>query len=200
MEVTKPDPEPAPKPVEEVKEPEVEKPIVTPDYKEKAIDDSNIDRQPGAKEVNKTPVVVTPPAVKKYLRISFTVGEDSYIVDSNKVEMDGIPFIYNDRIMIPMRYAAQALQMKVDYDEETQIATFANEIKTIKVNVLTGAMTINDHPFEGDTPPQLVNDRTYISLGTLAEALGMTREKLDSGNDLSWNQEKMTATITKEIK
>lgn len=202
VEVTKPEPapEPEPKPVEEVKEPEVEKPQETPVHRENAIDDSNVDRQPGAKEVSKEPAVVKAPVVKKYLKISFTVGEDSYMVDSNKVEMDGIPFIYNDRIMIPLRYAAEALQMKVEFDDESQIATFKDEIKTIKINVVTGETTINDHPFEGDTPPQLINDRTYISIGSLAEALGMTREKVDSGNDLSWNQETRTATITKEVK
>ena len=134
------------------------------------------------------------------IKIHFTVGKSIYIKDYEEIEMDGKPFIKNDRIMIPLRYAAESLGMKVEYDESIKTATFTNEKFIIKINISTGLMTINGEVFQGEAPPELVEDRIYVSLGVLAESMGRTRETPDSGNDLSWNQEEKTATLTQKVK
>ncbi len=196
---------------EEPKDPVVVEPAPKPELPKETYEDpnssegtsiDNVKNEEKAKneEKPKAEVVKKPEVKVEDLTIAFTVGESTYVKNDEEVEMDGTPFISNDRIMVPLRYVAEALQMEVEYDEETQIATFANETTTIKIHVINGEMTINDEVYEGDTPPQLVEGRTYISLGSLAESLGMTRETPESGNDLSWNQEEMTATITKKVK
>lgn len=192
----KPEPEPEPKP-----EPEPEPIVEPPKYEEP---DSSRDTDIGDNETRPTKPVVKPivkePEKVKMIKIHFTVGKSIYIKDYEEIEMDGKPFIKNDRIMIPLRYAAESLGMKVEYDESIKTATFTNEKFIIKINISTGLMTINGEVFQGEAPPELVEDRIYVSLGVLAESMGMTRENPDSGNDLSWNQEEKTATLTQKVK
>lgn len=194
-----PEPEPEPEVAEPEPEPEpVKKESVTID-RDTSID--NIKEEEKVEEKKEEVQPVKPLLIeKKFSKTSFIVGESVYIVDSEEVEMDGIPFIEEDRIMLPLRYVAEALGMDVDFDEETLTATFSNEDVEIKIQVITGEMTLNGEVFEAEVAPQLVNDRTYVSIGVIAETLGMTREDPESGFDLSWYQETQTAVITREIK
>lgn len=133
---------------------------------------------------------------EKSSAIVFTVGKSSYEIDSKEVEMDGTPFVHNDRMMIPLRYVAEALGMEVSYEDETRTATFMKKDLVIKINVDSSDIVVNDKVYEGDTAPQVIEGRIYVSLGSIAETLGMTREKPESGYDLSWNQETKSATLT----
>ncbi|NLY08902.1 MAG: copper amine oxidase N-terminal domain-containing protein [Tissierellia bacterium] len=134
------------------------------------------------------------------LIITFTIGDNSYGTNFGRTIMDAPPYIYENRMMLPLRYAAEALQMEVSYNNDKRIATFSDAKNTITVNIDTGDMELNGKMIPTNTAPQLVDDRLYVSLGVLAETLGMTREHPSSGNDLSWNQDTQTATLTKKIK
>ncbi|MDO5725313.1 MAG: copper amine oxidase N-terminal domain-containing protein, partial [Tissierellia bacterium] len=145
------------------------------------------------------PPVVSEPAqdiIIKEKVISFTEGESEYVLNRTKIAMDGTPYIKSDRIMLPLRYVAEAMDMKVEYDNGTRVATFKDDKKTITINIDTGIMTLDGKEYPLEVKPEITNDRIYLPLGLIADALGMTRENPQSGYDISWYQNTKTATIT----
>lgn len=52
--------------------------------------------------------------------VQFKVGEKFYLLQGVPVLMDVAPEITDDRVMLPYRFAAQALGLKVDWDAENQ--------------------------------------------------------------------------------
>ena len=52
--------------------------------------------------------------------IKMTIGSDKYYVNGIEKKMDTKPIISNDRAMIPVRFIAEELNMKVEWDESTK--------------------------------------------------------------------------------
>ncbi|MDO5726278.1 MAG: copper amine oxidase N-terminal domain-containing protein, partial [Tissierellia bacterium] len=114
--------------------------------------------------------------VDEFVEIAFTVDSEVYRVDDENIKMDGFVFIKDDRIMLPVRYVAEALGMEVSFDNATRIATFKDANRVITINIDTGIMQINGEDYPLDVKPEIINDRIYLPLGLIADALGMSRE------------------------
>ncbi|MDO5716893.1 MAG: InlB B-repeat-containing protein [Tissierellia bacterium] len=143
------------------------------------------------------PKVDTPTEVQKEVTtISFTVDKREYKVNTVVIPMDGKPYVQSERIMLPMRYVSEALDMDVSYDNQTRIATFKDDTYHITIHVDTGQMMINGKEYKLEVKPEIKDSRIYLPMGLIADALGMTREKPDSGFDISWYQDIQSVVIT----
>ncbi|HOM03483.1 MAG TPA: copper amine oxidase N-terminal domain-containing protein [Acetivibrio sp.] len=58
--------------------------------------------------------------VKDGITINFAINSDTYYVDKSMRKMDTTPVIINDRTYIPVRYIAEAFNMKVSLDGKTR--------------------------------------------------------------------------------
>lgn len=65
--------------------------------------------------------------------VTFTVGETNYLFNGISVPMDVKAELINGRVMIPLRYVAQAFGIEVEWDESTMTAS---------INSLSGTGTI----------------------------------------------------------
>jgi len=95
------------------------------------------------------------------------------------------PFIDKQgRTQVPVRFVSEALGQKVDWDGKTQTVTIGGKIK-LKVNSsvveVGGGKTVHM-----DTVAQLRNDRTFVPVRFVSEALGQTVE---------WDAPAMTVLI-----
>ncbi|MCC8098299.1 MAG: copper amine oxidase N-terminal domain-containing protein [Eubacterium sp.] len=64
-------------------------------------------------------------AEKDGLKAEFTIGENYYISNGEKIESDAAAVIYNDLTYIPLRYASEALGTELFYNSETKMITIA---------------------------------------------------------------------------
>lgn len=55
-------------------------------------------------------------------KITMTIGKKSYDRGGETVEMDVAPFIEGDRTYVPIRFMAEGIGMKVDWDEKNRMA------------------------------------------------------------------------------
>lgn len=89
--------------------------------------------------------------------------------------VDAKPFIdENGRTQIPIRAIAESLNYDVQYDDLTKTVTINSDDKSISLVIGNNIMECNDTIIEMDTIAAIVNDRTYIPVRFVGEALGYT--------------------------
>lgn len=130
------------------------------------------------------------PDSKEYVE---TTGEVA-----TKKQLDVAPFIYNDRIMLPIRYIANCIGATVDWNSETRTASFTKNGKTIKIQVDGDKIELSDGTFKQmDAKGVIKEDRYFLSLSNIAKALNMTSGDIKDGidNDIEWNGDLREVTI-----
>lgn len=97
------------------------------------------------------------------------------------ITIDGAPVNFTDaqpfidesgRTQIPVRSVAEALNCKVDWDETARKATLTKDSKTVEITIGSAELSVDGETVTMDTTAQIKNDRTYIPLRFVGEALG----------------------------
>ncbi|MBQ3463874.1 MAG: copper amine oxidase N-terminal domain-containing protein, partial [Clostridia bacterium] len=109
-------------------------------------------------------------------------GDDDTIkisVNGSRVYPDSDPVIINDRTMVPIRAVAEAMGFSVGWDAPSQCVTMTQG--NFDVQVMIGSTWITKYLNgqvseygQTDVVPQIINDRTYLPLRAVGEALGAT--------------------------
>lgn len=112
-------------------------------------------------------------------------------LNGKPLEFDAKPFIENDRTLVPMRKIFEAVGANVEWDESTKTA-IASRVKDgqpvfVAIQADSEKAFINSEEKMLDVPAKIVNDRTFVPLRFVVEALG---EKVE------WNGESYTVDIT----
>lgn len=93
---------------------------------------------------------------------------------------DSEPFIdENGRTQLPIRAIGEELGFSVDWDSVLKKITLTKNDQTIVFHMGSNEFTKNGETIKMDTTPMLVNDRTFVPLRFLCEAVGYTVEYTD---------------------
>jgi len=114
-------------------------------------------------------------------RIRLAIGSLTYMVGGVTKRLDAAPAIMNDRTMVPLRFVAEALGAKVDWNEDTRVATVALDGKSLSVTIDKVAPGM-------DVPAMIINNRTMVPLRYISEALGC---------EVAWDPDTRSIDITK---
>lgn len=109
--------------------------------------------------------------------VDFTVGGTlSNTFDGDKAsttELDAAPFVNeSDRTMVPVRVITEAFGADVTWDDATQTVTITSAENILKLTIGESSAEINGTQTTIDSAPLLVNDRTFVPLRFIGEALG----------------------------
>lgn len=99
---------------------------------------------------------------------------------------DAKPYYENNRVMIPIRFVSEALGAKVGYSLDRSV-TIEQGTKKILMKINSDTVTVDSVIKKLDVPARLQQNRTYVPLRFVSEALGA---------GVGWNQEKRLVTIT----
>ncbi|MBR4031082.1 MAG: copper amine oxidase N-terminal domain-containing protein, partial [Clostridia bacterium] len=113
--------------------------------------------------------------------------EITVIYNGENLEFDVPPMLINSRTMVPMRAIFEALGATVywnDYNETVVGVSSHGDRVVIPIGSTTAS--INDLPYEIDSPATLVNDRTLVPLRFVSEALEC---------DVEWDDATYTVNI-----
>ena len=114
-------------------------------------------------------------------------------LNGNPLEIDAKPFLENDRTLVPMRKIFEAVGATVEWDDSTKTA-IASRVKDgepvfVAIQADSAKAFINSEEKILDVPARIVDDRTFVPLRFVVEALG---EKVE------WDAESYTVNITME--
>ncbi len=180
----KPEPEPEPKP-EPKPEPEPE-----PDWEDEYYYEEEKEEVKEEPEEEKVEEII--------LKIILTVGSkdlEKYLnEDKTIIKMDIAPYIKDGRTMIPIRYLAEALEMKVTWDKETRTVLLEDAKFKIEIPVDTNKIIVNGEESESDVKPELKEGRTMLTIANVARALS-----LKDGEDIFWDPVEKKVTIKRKL-
>ncbi|MED0738679.1 copper amine oxidase N-terminal domain-containing protein [Aneurinibacillus thermoaerophilus] len=128
--------------------------------------------------------------------IVFKLNSKTYTVDGKEFEMDAAPLVGWDRAYLPVRFAANALNVSDDqiiWDDKTSTFTIFKGDRVISGKVGDKFLTINGVKTPMDVPvwrnKEKTNNRVMVPIRYLANALNA---------EINWNKE--TSEITIQVK
>ena len=125
------------------------------------------------------------------------IGSKKLVVTVNGVQkevaMDVEPFISNNRTMLPIRFVAEALGFKVEWDDPTRTVILTDKDTVVKIPVDTNQIIVNGTVFESDVKPILKSNRTMLPIANIARALGLV-----DGKDIIWDGTTKEVIIKRE--
>ena len=124
-------------------------------------------------------------------KVVVPVGEKYIVSGENKVEIDVPAYINaNGYTMLPLRAVSVALGINsnnVLWDQATRTATVMYGSKIISMTYGQKVVYVNAAPIPASTSVEITNDRMFLGLRDLGNALGVT--------DITWDQATKTATL-----
>ena len=124
-------------------------------------------------------------------KVVVPVGEKYLISGENKVEIDAPAYINADGYtMLPLRAVAVALGINTNnvlWDQNTRTATIMYGSKIISMTYGQKVVYVNAAPIPASTSVEITNDRMFLGLRDLGNALGVT--------DITWDAATKTATL-----
>lgn len=116
------------------------------------------------------------------------------LVNGKKVSFpDAQPYSEGNRVMIPIRFVSEALGAKVMYQKTQDGTRVRREVgitlddSKIYMNVNSDTVLVNDRIVKIDVPARAQQDRVYVPLRFVSEALGA---------NVGWSQASRQVTIT----
>ena len=103
-----------------------------------------------------------------------------FIIDYDFKDFSNKPININGRILLPMREFFETIGAEIQWSEEEQRVTGAFKGNEVTLQIENPRAAVNNSETILDTPPVLVEGKTYIPLRFAAESLGYT---------IIWNEE-----------
>ena len=112
------------------------------------------------------------------------------VINGEYITLDSDPVIVNDRTLVPIRAIAEKLEYNVEWKAEER-AVLINNDEVLLLFEIDSPYMLEIHfdkqeSKELDVAPQILNDRTYMPLRAVGEALGC---------DVDWDEENRTVII-----
>lgn len=115
--------------------------------------------------------------------VVMTLGSTNMIVNNNVVDMkDAAPFAQNNRTYVPFRALGEALGATVDYDQTAKTVTYKLGSSEIVMTLDSKDYTVNGVKKTMDVAPFAKDNRTYVPVRFVGEALGFTVTGLQNAN------------------
>lgn len=115
-----------------------------------------------------------------------TIGQGLIKSRGKWIAADVAPFIHNNRTVVPVRFVAEALGAQVEWLAESYTVRITLGAKVILLPVGKAQATVDGAAYNLDVPAFIQNNRTFVPLRFVSEALGAT---------VQWDDATRTVTI-----
>ena len=116
-----------------------------------------------------TPTPAPEPKILKVNGVDMSISVNGKAVDFP----DAKPFIdENNRTQIPIRAIMESLGASVDWNDAEQLVTINGNNVNILLTIGSDIINVNGKPTKMDTAAMAIEDRTYIPVRYVAEAMG----------------------------
>lgn len=156
---------------------------------EAAIDDKNIQINDsiilkdgsvviGADEIqSEQPEEIMTSEERKSDTVCMKIGKSTAIAYGKKTSIDVndakvVPYISNDRTMIPLRFVAETLGADILWEEGWDGCIVKKDDKEIKFTFGSSAFLVNGEEVTFDAPIEMLNDRTMVPVRFFSEQFG----------------------------
>ena len=121
-------------------------------------------------------------------KVTLTLGSRAATRNDTAVTLDAAPLSRGGRMMLSIRFVAEAFGAAVGWDGDTATATVAAGDTVITVRIGEKQIFVNGNAVPLDTAAFIEGGRTYLPVRAVADALGAA---------VGWDGDTATATLTK---
>ena len=115
--------------------------------------------------------------------VVMTLGSTEMLVNNNIVDMkDAAPFAKDNRTFVPFRALGEALGAKVEFNQDAKTVTYKLGTTEIVMTLDSKTYTVNGAEKTMDVAPFAKDNRTYVPVRFVGEALGFKVTGLQDGN------------------
>lgn len=149
------------------------------------------------KEEEKKPVEEKTPQV---FEASATINVGSKVftkVNKNVTtthQMDVAAYVKNGRVMLPLRYVAEALGLQVSWVPQTKTVIIWDLTQKVEIPIKSNKMIVNGVTYTSDVKPEIKNSRTMLPIANVARALGLI-----DGADIIWDPVMKQVKLTRRV-
>ncbi|MDO5028027.1 MAG: stalk domain-containing protein [Bacillota bacterium] len=130
----------------------------------------------------------------------FVIGDPEYSETkygkTKQEKMDVAPYIKNGRTMLPLRYVAQSLGYKVNWDQATKNAVFIKGSNVAVINLYSREIFVNRKSYTLSVEPVTVEGRIMLPVSELGMALGLTHGNYGQDKNIEWDASTQSVIIT----
>ena len=109
-------------------------------------------------------------------------------------QMDAPAYVNGGRVMLPLRYVAEALGLQVSWVPETKTVIIWDLTQRVEIPVKSNRIIVNGITYTSDVKPEIKNERTMLPIANIARALGLI-----DGSDIIWDQYNKQVTLTRKV-
>ena len=146
---------------------------------------------------NKVTKTISEP-IQYVLKIDSKIYERIVNGQSTRLTLDVAPIIQNSRTMLPMRFVAESIGTKVEWDKATRTATFTKDGIVAKIQIDGNKIVLsNGETIVMDSKPLNINNRILLPITNISRVFNMTNGNTTDGiaQDIEWNAVERTVTI-----
>lgn len=109
-------------------------------------------------------------------------------------QMDAPAYVNGGRVMLPLRYVAEALGLQVSWVPETKTVIIWDLTQRVEIPVKSNRIIVNGITYTSDVKPEIKSSRTMLPIANIARALGLI-----DGSDIVWDQYNKQVTLTRKV-
>ncbi|SDY55845.1 Flagellum-specific peptidoglycan hydrolase FlgJ [Proteiniborus ethanoligenes] len=120
---------------------------------------------------------------------ALALSQIKLIVDGQDITSIAQPIIQNDRTLVPIRFVAEQLGAKVTWNNEDRTVLVEKGKNSVLLRIDSHLVLYqkDEKVYDlCDVPPTIINERTYVPLRLISNALGI---------GIDWNQESRTVYV-----
>lgn len=133
--------------------------------------------------------VVTPAPSDQKATAQFVLGQSKYTVNGVEKAMDVAAFEEGGRTYLPVRFVAEALGVSSDnvlWNQADWSVTILKGDRVVKMTIGSNVMIVNGVSITMDVPAKLKDERTFLPIRYVAQALGA---------EIEWDDATQTVTV-----
>lgn len=121
-------------------------------------------------------------------KIVITIGATTMAVGTETITLDTPAYINAENYTeLPLRAVSEAFGATVGWDDPSNTVTIMMGQRIVSMTIGSKTMYINGTPVQMNTAPEITNDRTFVPVRDLANALGISK--------IDWNEASQTVTL-----
>lgn len=109
-------------------------------------------------------------------------------------QMDVAAYVKNGRVMLPLRYVAEALGLQVSWVPQTKTVIIWDLTQRVEIPIKSNKMIVNGVTYTSDVKPEIKNSRTMLPIANIARALGLV-----DGSDIIWDPVMKQVKLTRRV-
>lgn len=129
---------------------------------------------PAAPPAGNPPPATSSPAHTPGVHAEIRLGSTAATVDGKATTLAAAPELVQGRTMVPLRALGELLGAGVEWNQEERSATYTRAGTKVQVWIDRDVAKVNGQDLTMSAPPVILNDRTYVPLRFVSEALGAT--------------------------